>query len=186
METSLEKLLLLDRDGVINADRPDSVLAMDQLEILPGVCEAIWKLTRAGYRILVITNQACVGRKELSPHVLEDIHRHLQECIAAAGGRIDDFFICPHAAEKECLCRKPKPGLIFQAMERWRFYPATTWFVGDAQRDIEAARAAGCRAALVRTGKGAQTETEVAGVPVFDDLLAFVNHLLDNDEVQEE
>lgn len=185
VKNSLEKFLLLDRDGVINKDRPDSVLAIDQFEILPGVCDALGSLTRSGYRTLVITNQACVGRKALSSHALEDIHRHLQACLAAAGGRIDEFFICTHAAEEGCFCRKPKPGLIFQAMKQWRFVAAETWFVGDARRDIEAARSAGCLAALVRTGKGEQTEAEVVGVPVFDDLPAFVNHLLDNGGVQE-
>lgn len=182
LSEGFSKIILLDRDGVINVDRSTSVCSIDQFEIIGGIPEAIGKLTQAGYRLLVITNQACVGRGEISPTVLDQIHQILQKNLAAYGGKIDDFFICPHVAEAECLCRKPKPGLIYQAMQRWHFLPETTWFVGDALRDIQAALAAGCKPALVRTGRGRQTEVKAQDVPVFENLSSFANHLLNTEK----
>ena len=148
--------MLLDRDGVLNRDLPGSGPAtLRELSLLPGADRAVALLSRAGYAVLVITNQAAVGRGQLSAPEPTRINDQLAAWIAAAGGRLDRFYVCPHAEQEGCPCRKPRPGLIEQAAREWGFAPAQTWFVGDAERDVAAARAAGCRPALVRTGKGA-------------------------------
>ncbi|MBF0124558.1 MAG: HAD-IIIA family hydrolase [Magnetococcales bacterium] len=171
-------VVLLDRDGVINYDRPDSVKSLAELIILPGVVEALCLLHQADVRAIVVTNQACVGRGALSMAQLEQIHHYMVEQVEQGGGRIDAIYCCPHAAGVECDCRKPLPGLIHQAQRDWGFNRATTWMVGDAGRDIEAARSAGCLPALVRTGKGIMTAPHYADVPLFDNLNDFVCHYL--------
>lgn len=170
--------ILLDRDGVINEDRADSVTHISQFKILPGVLQAISLLKQSGYTILVITNQACVGRKEISIEHLGEIHHELSRDAKRAGGQIDDFFVCPHRAEENCDCRKPKPGLITEAREKWGFVPDKTYFVGDALRDLEAAEAASCIPVLVTTGKGAETAKKRPDVERYPDLLSFVHHLI--------
>lgn len=171
---AMHKTILLDRDGVLNRDLPESVCCAEQLEMLPGSLEALRLLAESNYRVLVVTNQACVGRGEISPHELETIHRKLCREAAAAGGRIDDIFVCTHAADEQCGCRKPKPGLILQAQREWRFEPADTCLVGDDIRDVEAAVAAGCIPILVHTGKGCAANKRMPDVAAFADLLAFV------------
>ena len=166
------KFVLLDRDGVINRDLPQSVRSVNDFELLPGVAEAIERMTSAGYQIIVITNQACVGRGDLSAGVLEQIHDRLLDEVSASGGVILDIFVCPHTDADECNCRKPKPGLVLQAADRYSIDLAETWFVGDAPRDVEAAFAAGCRPALVRSGKPLDANIP-AGIPMFDDLGRF-------------
>lgn len=168
------RVVLLDRDGVLNVDRPDSVTSLDTLEVEAGAAEGAALLTQAGYPLVVVTNQACVGRGDLSLPTLGQINRALDE---ALGSTISAWFVCPHAPEAGCACRKPGTLLLEQARERFGFDPAETWFVLDAGRDVEAARRFGCRPALVRTGKGRATEADYPDVPVWDDLLAFATWL---------
>jgi D-glycero-D-manno-heptose 1,7-bisphosphate phosphatase len=170
-------VVLLDRDGVLNRDLPGSVTALGELSLEAGADHAVALLSRAGYAVLVITNQAAVGRGQLSGPELTRINDRLAAWVAAAGGRIDRFYVCPHTEQEGCPCRKPKPGLIEQAAREWGFERATTWFVGDAERDVAAARAAGCRPALVRTGKGRAAAASHPEVPCYDDLLAFATAL---------
>jgi len=170
--------VLLDRDGVINRDRPGSVCAMGDFEILPHAARAIAQLNAKGYHVLVISNQACVGRGELAPEGLDAIHHELQRQLGRLGGRIDRFYVCPHVDEDDCNCRKPRPGLIDLACADYGFERAATWLVGDSARDVEAARRAGCRPALVRTGKSLSGSWHT-GVPVFDDLAQFARELVD-------
>ena len=170
---SAEPFVLLDRDGVLNVDLPGSVNSLREMALIPRAAEAVALLNRKGCRVLVATNQACVGRGQLSRETLEEIHREMETQIAAVGGKIDEWFVCAHRAEEHCACRKPKPGLLLQAAQRYGFDLATTWFVGDSGRDVEAALAAGCRPALVLTGKGETARREHPELPVFDDLLAF-------------
>jgi D-glycero-D-manno-heptose 1,7-bisphosphate phosphatase len=162
----------------LNVDRPDYVRTPEQLILLEGVPEALARLHQAGFQILVITNQACVGRGLVTPETLNTIHQRLHETIAPAGGHIDAIYHCPHTPEAGCHCRKPAPGLIHQARQDWGFTPAQTWMLGDAERDIQAALAAHCRPALTRTGKGVQTLDHWPHIPAFDNLLAFVEALL--------
>lgn len=169
----MAEFVLLDRDGVLNIDLPGSVLRLEDLKLLPGIPEAIAILRRKGYRLLVITNQACVGRQELEPEVLREMHLWIEDQVTGPDGGIEDWFICTHSASEGCDCRKPLPGLIRQALSRYGFDPSVTRMVGDAGRDLEAAQAAGCVPILVRTGKGAETSAEYPEVECHEDLLAF-------------
>jgi len=173
-----EHVVLLDRDGVINVDRPDYVTTEAELELIPGVPEAIGRLTKSGWRVLVLTNQACVGKGIISSAQLGVIHEAIAARIAAKGGTINRWYICPHVDADQCSCRKPKPGLITQALTDWHFNPAQTWVVGDAARDVDMAKAGGCPAALVLTGKGRSEAAQLPDVPQFADLTAFVDALL--------
>lgn len=176
MSSEAGAFVLLDRDGVINRDRPQSVLGVEDFEMLPAAAAAITKLNDAGYRVLVITNQACVGRGELTVGELTAIHTLMLERVAEAGGHITGIYVCPHTDEDACNCRKPQPGLIEQARDEHAFEPAETWFVGDSDRDVRAAIAAGCRPALLRSGKPLEATPD--DVPVFDDLMQFANALV--------
>lgn len=128
--------------------------------------------------MLVVTNQACVARGELCRAGLAAIYECMRSGIEAAGGRIDDIFVCTHGPDDGCACRKPKPQLIHDAQRAWGFAPHETWFVGDARREVEAALAAGCRPALVLTGQGQRTAQELPNVPTYASLQAFVEALV--------
>jgi D-glycero-D-manno-heptose 1,7-bisphosphate phosphatase len=160
---------------VLNVDRSDSVKGVDELDVLPGADTATAALHHAGYRLLVITNQSVVGRGLLDIATLHSINRELDHRL---GNTLHGFYVCPHTPGAECACRKPGTLLIDQARVAWPFDPASTWFVVDADRDIEAAQRAGVQPALVRTGKGADTERRNGDVQTFDDLLAFTDWLL--------
>lgn len=172
------RVVLLDRDGVVNRNRPSYVRTVEELEVLPGVGQALAELSRAGFRTLVVTNQACVGKGLVAPAMLEAIHAKLRVEVERFGGRIDAFYVCPHHPDEGCECRKPKPGLIQAAQREWGFVPGETWMVGDAPRDVEAARRAGCRPALVRTGMHEGGAALEVGVPVLEDLLDFASALI--------
>jgi D-glycero-D-manno-heptose 1,7-bisphosphate phosphatase len=171
------KIVLLDRDGVLNVDLPKGVRALAELQLEPSAAAGVALLTKAGYTVLVITNQGAVGRGEMSPAELERINNQISQNIAIAGGHITKFYVCPHRNEDNCACRKPKPGLIQQAHADWAFDPATTWFLGDASRDVEAANAFGVRPAMVLTGKGRAESAVHPQVPVFADISAFATFL---------
>ena len=178
MSAAAGPVVLLDRDGVLNVDRPAGVHGLDELALEAGAAEGVALLARAGFTCLVVTNQALVGRGELSAAGLEAIHAELARRVAAGGGRIAAWYACTHRAEDGCACRKPLPGLLERAQREWGFAPARTWFVGDAERDVAAARAAGCRPALVATGKGAASARALPEVPLFPDLPAFARALI--------
>lgn len=171
--------LVLDRDGVINRDRADYVKTPAELEFLPGSLAAIAALGRAGFGIVVATNQSGVGRGLLGAADLEAIHDRLWAEVSAAGGHLAGIFVCPHAPDAGCACRKPRPGLLERIAHWAHIAPATMIVVGDAARDLAAARAVGARAVLVRTGHGEQTLRQWSGpvdVPVFADLAGFARH----------
>jgi len=147
------KYIFLDRDGVINRDSSEYVKSWEEFAFLPGSLTALEKLTAAGYRIIVITNQSIIGRKWVTPETLQDIFKRMCTAIEAAGGRVYDIFYCPHIPDDGCDCRKPATGLIEQAARAHRIDIATTIMVGDSAKDILCARKAGCKAAvLVQTG----------------------------------
>ena len=172
------KAVLLDRDGVINANRDGYVTSWNQFRFLPGAIEALRQLTVAGYRLAVITNQAAIGRGLASVKEVEEVNGRMVSVLAAAGARVDAVLYCPHAPEEGCRCRKPRPGLLVEAGQRLRAAPAETCVIGDWVDDIAAARAAGCALPiLVLTGRGrrALPLTRAAGVGPFlvaRDLLA--------------
>lgn len=148
--------VFLDRDGVINVDRQDYVRSWDQFAFERGALEALGELARGPAPIVVVTNQACVGKGLVSPETLADVHRRMREAVAAAGGRLDAVYCCTHAPADGCACRKPRPGLLLTAAEELGLDLGASWFVGDSARDLQAAAAAGVRSVLVLTGHGAE------------------------------
>ncbi len=147
--------VFLDRDGVINEDSPDYITSWAAFHFIPGSLDAIARLTGAGIRVIVITNQSAVGRGMLDPAELESMHRRMREAVAGSGGRITDIFYCPHLPGNGCDCRKPKPGMILAARKRYGIDLDEAVMVGDSAKDILAGKAAGCgRTVLVRTGSG--------------------------------
>ncbi len=175
MSAAAGPVVLLDRDGVLDVDPSDFLGSVDDLEVLPGTRDAVTRLVHGGYVLVVVTNQSCVGRGLVDRSAVDAINAELNRRL---DGAIADWFVCPHAPDDGCACRKPGTDLLEQARVKWGFDPAVTWFVADAERDIEAARRFGCRPALVRTGKGADTEGRHPDVPAFDDLAAFAHWLL--------
>lgn len=148
------KLIILDRDGVINQDRDDFVKSVDEWIPIEGSMDAIAFLTQAGYTIAVATNQSGIGRKYFTVQDLTEMHAKMHRLAVQAGGTIDGIWFCPHTAADNCECRKPKPGMIIDIIERFKANAAETWLVGDSLRDLQAIDAAGGKSALVLTGKG--------------------------------
>ncbi len=179
-----EKLIILDRDGVINQDSDDYIKSPDEWIPLPGSLAAIGRLTRAGYTVAVVTNQSGVARGYYDLATLDAMHEKMQQLAAQHGGIIDRIVFCPHAPDEGCDCRKPRPGMLQQLSRHYHMPLNGVTMVGDTLTDVQAARAAGAAPVLVRTGKGERTlsrpdvEQQLAGVPVFADLAAVVNDLL--------
>ncbi len=174
------KLVILDRDGTINYDSDQYIKSPAEWRPIPGSLEAIGRLTQAGYRIVVATNQSGIARGLLDTATLIAIHDTLQRAAAQAGGRVDAFFFCPHGPDSTCACRKPKPGMVLEVARRFNVSLADTYMVGDTLRDIQAAAAAGARPVLVLSGSGRKTLEEGSlppGTAVFQDLAAFAEHL---------
>ncbi|MGZ4675932.1 MAG: D-glycero-alpha-D-manno-heptose-1,7-bisphosphate 7-phosphatase [Acidimicrobiia bacterium] len=163
-------MILLDRDGVLNVDRPGSVTDVSELELEQGARAGCRRLHDAGHRLVVVTNQSAVGRGRMSRADLDAVNAELDRRL---GGVIDAWYVCPHAPDDGCRCRKPDTLLLEQAQADLGFDPAVTWFVVDAVRDVEAARRFGCPPAIVRTGKGAEAVAAHPELPVFADLEDF-------------
>jgi len=152
------KLAILDRDGVINRDSPDFVKSPDEWLALPGALAAIARLTQAGWRVVVATNQSGLARGLFDMTTLNAIHQKLRCELARAGGIIDAFFVCPHGPADACNCRKPLPGLFQQIARRYDTKLVGVPAVGDSLRDLQAAHALGCQPWLVQTGNGVKTQ----------------------------
>jgi D-glycero-D-manno-heptose 1,7-bisphosphate phosphatase len=174
------KLVILDRDGTINHDSDDYIKSPEEWRPIRGSLEAIARLTQAGYRVVVATNQSGIARGLFTTRTLFAIHDTLQRALGQLGGRIDAFFFCPHAADAGCECRKPQPGMLLEVSRRFNISLKDTYMVGDSRKDLEAAAAAGARPVLVLTGKGRQARDEGSlppGTQVFADLAAFAEQL---------
>lgn len=174
------KLLILDRDGVINEDSDHYIKSLAEWRPIPGSIEALGRLHQAGFTLCLATNQSGLARGLFELKDLEQMHERLAELLLPWQARIDRIFYCPHGPDDNCDCRKPKPGLFEQIKTHYGQGLEAVHAVGDSTRDIQAARAAGARPVLVRTGKGLKSVLDPAnaGVPVFDDLLAFSQALL--------
>ena len=175
------KLLILDRDGVINEDRPDFIKSPDEWLPIAGSLDAIGELTRAGWTLVVATNQSCIGRGIIDVAMLNTIHAKMHRLVHHAGGHIDAVFFCPHAPDSGCACRKPAPGLVLDIARRFRVDAKDCVMVGDSRRDLAAVASVGGQALLVRTGNGVKTEAAAdlpQGTQVFDDLAAVAEYLL--------
>lgn len=172
----VRKLVILDRDGVINADSDQFIKTPDEWVPLPGSLEAIARLNQAGYRVVVASNQSGIGRGLFDMATLNAIHAKMHRAAAAAGARIDAVFFCPHTAADNCECRKPKPGLLHNIARRYDLDLAGVPLVGDSLRDLEAGAAVGCEPHLVLTGKGRATRDKgglPAGTRIHGSLQAF-------------
>jgi D-glycero-D-manno-heptose 1,7-bisphosphate phosphatase len=171
-----KKLVVLDRDGVINVDSDAFIKSPDEWVAIPGSLEAIARLNQAGYRVAIASNQSGIGRGLFDMAALNAMHEKMNRAAAAVGGRIDAVFFCPHTQEDECECRKPKPGMLQQIVERFEIDPADTPMVGDSLRDLQAGAALGFELHLVLTGKGRKT-LAAGNLPpntkVHDDLRTF-------------
>lgn len=158
------KLVILDRDGVINYDSDAYIKNPDEWKPIPGSLEAVVRLNQAGYRVVLATNQSGIGRGLFEMATLNAIHDRLHRALGQLGGRIDAIFFCPHAQEDDCPCRKPKPGLFEQIGHRLNISLHGVPSVGDALRDLQAAAAVGAQPILVLTGKG-QATARAGGLP---------------------
>jgi D-glycero-D-manno-heptose 1,7-bisphosphate phosphatase len=174
------KLVILDRDGTINHDSDKYIKSPAEWRPLKGSLEAIARLTQADWHVVVATNQSGIARGLFDFATLNAIHQTMHAAVLQAGGRIGTIFFCPHAADSDCKCRKPKPGMIREIARRMNVDLAAVPVVGDSLRDLQAAAAAGARPMLVLTGKGRKTR-EAGGLPegtrVFADLAAVAAHL---------
>lgn len=180
------KLIILDRDGVINQDSDQYIKTVEEWIELPRSMEAIARLNRGGYRVTVATNQSGIARGLFDLETLSAMHKKMHEAASKVGAHIDGIFFCPHGPEENCDCRKPKNGLLKEIKARMGTRLEGVPLVGDSLRDLEAGVSMGCKPILVRTGKGAKTEKENAGqLPentlVFDDLMAVAEHLVPDD-----
>lgn len=177
------KLIILDRDGVINYDSDQFIKSPQEWRPIEGSMEAIALLNQWGWRVVVATNQSGVGRGLFDMDTLAAIHDKMHRTVAQAGGRVDAIFFCPHAADSKCACRKPKPGMLLEIAERFNVDLNDVPVVGDSLRDLQSAVAAGAQPVLVRTGKGGKTEADPElppGTPVHDNLAAYVRALTVN------
>jgi D-glycero-D-manno-heptose 1,7-bisphosphate phosphatase len=188
MSTSSSKLIILDRDGVINEDRDDYVKSADEWVPLPGSLEAIALLNQAGYQIAIATNQSGLARGYFTINELHSMHSKMEKLLKPLGGNIDSIFFCPHTDAHGCDCRKPAPGLMKEIALRYkktdRKYPLLgVPIVGDSLRDLQAGVVLGASPHLVLTGKGQKTLAKgelPEGTQIHADLMAFANSLLAN------
>ncbi|TDR73578.1 D-glycero-beta-D-manno-heptose 1,7-bisphosphate 7-phosphatase [Paludibacterium purpuratum] len=181
------KLVILDRDGVINEDRDDYVKSPAEWVPIADSLEAIANLTQAGWRVVVATNQSGIGRGLFDMHALNAMHEKMHRLVNQAGGRIDAVVFCPHTRNDQCRCRKPAPGMVLEIAERFHVRPDSLPMVGDSLRDLQAIDAAGGHPILVKTGKGQKT---LAGgelpehTRVFDNLYDAAEFLIQSPDYQ--
>jgi D-glycero-D-manno-heptose 1,7-bisphosphate phosphatase len=182
-------LVILDRDGVINEDSDQYIQSLDEWHPIPGSLEAIARLSRAGFRVAIATNQSGLSRGYFGLDELEAIHAELCARVEAAGGEVAAIAYCPHLPSDDCGCRKPRTGLL-EALQRELGLPlAGAPFIGDSLKDLQAAEKCGCRPILVTTGKGAGTQAELdapgvelqkpEAVAIFPDLASAVDIILE-------
>ncbi|WP_133491140.1 D-glycero-beta-D-manno-heptose 1,7-bisphosphate 7-phosphatase [Alcanivorax sp. 24] len=180
------KLIILDRDGVINEDSDAYIKSPGEWSPIAGSAEAIARLNRAGYRVVVATNQSGVARGYYDLTTLQAIHQRMAAHLASVGAHLDGIYFCPHGPDDGCDCRKPLPGLIDQIVADYGDV-ASVPLVGDSLRDLQAGVARGCRPVLVLTGKGLRTQAkglppELGTVEIHDSLARFVDHFLKDSE----
>lgn len=174
------KLLILDRDGVINQDSDAYIKSLDEWIPIPSAITAIARLSKAGWTVAVATNQSGIARGYYDLATLESMHQRLRELVAEQGGEVGLVVYCPHGPDEGCDCRKPKPGMLLQIAQHYGAELHGIWFVGDSRGDLDAALAVDCQPVLVKTGKGERTLAKPLpqGTLVFDDLAAVADQLL--------
>lgn len=188
----MTKLVILDRDGVINEDSDSYIKSVEEWRPLPGSIDAIARLFRAGYTVVVATNQSGIGRGLFDLDDLEAMHAKLNDLLAETGTELAGIFYCPHSPDDGCGCRKPAPGLLDAISSEFDMPLTDVPIVGDSLRDLQAGATHRCTPILVRTGKGATTEPKLAEqkdvalqqTRVFDDLAQVVDYLLANQQAE--
>ncbi len=180
----MKKLIILDRDGVINQDSPDYIKSVDEWIPIPGSLDAIAALNKADYTVVIATNQSGIGRGLYTLETLEKIHQKMRDALSQVNGHLDGIFFCPHEPTDHCLCRKPLPGLFHQIFNHFKVAAPfnNIMSIGDSLRDLEAAQNAGCTPILVLTGNGEKTKqklpTTLLNIPIYSNLAAAVSALL--------
>jgi len=177
------KVIVLDRDGVINHDSDAYIKSAEEWVPIEGSLEAISRLNHGGYTVIVASNQSGLARGYFDIESLSAMHRKMDALLSKLGGRVDAVFYCPHGPDDACDCRKPKPGMLLEIGQRFNVPLKEVIFIGDSVSDIKAASNAHAKAILVRTGKGIKAEKILKAeckesIPVFDDLAAAVTAIL--------
>jgi D-glycero-D-manno-heptose 1,7-bisphosphate phosphatase len=189
------KLMILDRDGVINHDRDDYVKSVDECIPIEGSIEAIARLYKAGFTVVVATNQAGLAKEKFDLDDLEAMHEKITQMVEEAGGEIGAIFYCPHHPDDNCKCRKPKPGLIDAIEAEFNISAEGFYFIGDSLRDLQAGAQKGCKLGLVKTGNGLKTLSQlekpelqtdnpildIQQVQIFENLKGFADFMLANE-----
>lgn len=184
------KMIILDRDGVINEDAGDYIKSAEEWQPIPGSIEAIARLSRAGYTPVVATNQSGLARGLFDLDDLEAMHAKLTMLVEENGGKLEAIFYCPHHPDDDCKCRKPKTGMLDAIEAEFNTSVQSAWFVGDTLEDLQAALTKDCQPCLVRTGRGRDTEAQLAElldtvdlerIRIFDHLDTVVSALLSED-----
>ena len=182
---NMTKLIILDRDGVINEDSDNYIRSVDEWIPVPGSIKAIAELSKAGYTITVATNQSGLARGYFQESELTAMHNKMNMLVKAEGGNIETILFCPHGPDDDCECRKPKAGMMLQLLSEHNANASETWVIGDSLRDLQAGLNSGCKAALVKTGKGERTlkaieekEPHLKSIPLFENLKEFSEQLL--------
>lgn len=175
MNSGSRHFVLLDRDGTLNVER-HYLSDPEQLELFPGVTLALKRLREMGFGLVVLTNQSGIGRGYFSLERLGEIHQRLRDLLAAGGASVDGIYVCPHAPDETCSCRKPLTGMVEQAVAEFGFDPRQSFMIGDKAADVDLGRAVGAKSILVRTGWGAASEKAADCQPdvIVDDLAAAV------------
>ncbi len=182
------RAIFLDRDGVINANRPDHVKGWDEFVFLSRALDALRKMAASDFLVIVTTNQSAVHRGLIDVATMREIHARMTRSIERAGGRIDAIYYCPHLPEENCDCRKPRPGLYLQAAKSWDIDLARSYVVGDALVDMQAAHAIGSTPILVLTGRGQEQQKKSSadvrwGYQVVDDLMHAVEWVWQREKI---
>ena len=177
------KVIILDRDGVINHDSDAYIKSTEEWIPIEGSLEAIARLNHSGYTVVVASNQSGIARGYFNIETLSAIHKKMDDMLSMLGGRVDAVFYCPHGPNDGCVCRKPKPGMLLDIGQRFNVPLTDVVFIGDSISDIKAASDAHALPMLVRTGKGVKAEKIVQAeckksVPIYDDLASAVTALL--------
>ena len=167
----MKKAVFLDRDGVINRKAPEGryVTRWEEMELLPGVREAVGFFNQAGFFVVVVSNQRCVAKGLITTDELESLHARMRREFETAGARLDAIYYCPHEYEPPCACRKPQPGMLLNAAREHDIDLTQSWMVGDSGHDVEAGRAAGCRTIrLTEDGKSIVSGSDVVASSLLD------------------
>ena len=183
----IKPLVILDRDGVINEDSDDYIKTVDEWQPISGSIEAIAELSKAGYKVVVASNQSGLSRGFFDEYTLGQMHEKLHTLVEQAGGSIDGIFLCTHLPEEDCFCRKPRTGLLEQIENEFDTSVAGAWFIGDSEKDLDCALAMGCHPILVLTGKGLITqaainEEKASHCQTYDNLASATKHILASQE----